>query len=146
MNPTEGPIGGPGRLGRVYRHSATRFLAFSAVGLTFDLSLLAALDRWTPLADLVSLSVAFVATYALNFTLNRWFAFGAAHGDATGQLARFLPQVAADYVLVLVGVSALQALGLPLLVARVLSAATNAVLNYTAYRWWTFRRPTGDTG
>ncbi|MFC3689119.1 GtrA family protein [Aquipuribacter hungaricus] len=124
---------------RVYRHSLTRFLFFSAVGLTFDLTVLALMDALTPLPYQASVTIAFVLTYALNFCLNRWFAFDAAHGHAGGQLGRFLPQVAADYVLVVFGVTLLVELGLPLLPARVLSAATNAVLNYCAYRWWTFR-------
>jgi putative flippase GtrA len=130
---------GPSWLSRVYRHSLTRFLAFSAFGLTFDLTVLALLDFYTPLPRLASVAIAFALTYALNFALNRWFAFDAAHGHAGAQLARFLPQVGADFVLVLFGVQLLLLTGMPLLVARVLSAFTNAVLNYCAYRWWTFR-------
>ena len=126
-------------LSRVYRHSLTRFLAFSGFGLTFDLTVLALLDFLTPLPRLASVSIAFALTYALNFLLNRHFAFHAGHGAVSGQLGRFLPQVAADYVLVVFGVQLLLLTGMPLLVARVLSAFTNAVLNYCAYRWWTFR-------
>ena len=33
----------------MWRHSLTRFLLFSAVGLTFDLTILALLDAVTPL-------------------------------------------------------------------------------------------------
>jgi len=127
------------RLSRVYRHSLTRFLAFSAVGLTFDLTVLALLDTFTPLPYQASVTIAFVLTYALNFMLNRWFAFDAAHGPVVGQLRRFIPQVTADYLLVVFGVTLLVELGVPLVPARVLSAFTNAVLNYCAYRWWTFR-------
>ncbi|MFC5381281.1 GtrA family protein [Aquipuribacter nitratireducens] len=126
-------------LSRVQRHSLTRFLAFSAFGLAFDLTVLALLDAFTPLPRLASVAIAFVLTYALNFVLNRWYAFDAAHGHAGAQVSRFLPQVAADFLLVLFGVQLLLLTGMPLLVARVLSASTNAVLNYCAYRWWTFR-------
>ena len=128
-----------GLLVRVQRHSATRFLLFSGVGLTFDLSVLWLLRTWTELSLQEAVTVAFVLTYALNFVLNRFFAFAAGHGQVSGQLGRFLPQVLADYLLVLFAVSLLVAAGLPDLVARTLSAATNAVLNYCAYRWWTFR-------
>ncbi|WP_336924164.1 GtrA family protein [Aquipuribacter sp. SD81] len=138
--PVEARSAGPrARLLALYRHSLTRFLAFSAVGLSFDLAVLALLDATTPLPAQASVTVAFALTYALNFALNRWFAFDAAHGHVRGQLRRFLPQVGADYLLVVFGVTVLTALGLPLLLARLLSAFTNAVLNYTAYRWWTFR-------
>ena len=124
---------------RLYRHSLTRFLFFSGIGLSFDLSVLLALRQYTAMPLWAAVTVAFVLTDALNFCLNRWFAFDAAHGAAGGQLRRFLPQVLADYLLVVFAVSALVWLGLPDLVARTLSAATNAVLNYCAYRWWTFR-------
>jgi putative flippase GtrA len=137
-------------LSRVYEHSLTRFLAFSAFGLTFDLTVLALLDLLTPLPRLASVAIAFVLTYALNFVLNRWFAFHAEHGRVERQLTRFLPQVGADFLLVLFGVQLLLLTGMPLLVARLLSASTNAVLNYCAYRWWTFRdarpgRPPGPS-
>lgn len=139
MTPEVGREPTGSRLSRVQQHSLTRFLAFSAVGLTFDLSVLALLNAFTPLPYQASVTIAFALTYALNFALNRWFAFDAAHGRVEGQLARFLPQVTADYLLVLFGVTVLVELGVPLLPARVLSAFTNAVLNYCAYRWWTFR-------
>lgn len=134
------PRPGHPRLLAVYRHSLTRFLVLSGFGLTFDLTVLALLDAFTPLPRLASVTVAFALTYALNFVLNRYFAFAAGHGPVAGQLRRFLPQVTADLLLVLFAVELLTLLGLPLLVARTLSAATNAVLNYCAYRWWTFAR------
>lgn len=124
---------------RVYRHSLTRFLAFSTFGLSFDLTVLWLLRELTTLPLLVAVTIAFVLTYVLNFFLNRHFAFDASHGQVGGQLGRFLPQVTADYLLVLFGVAALVSLGVPELVARTISSATNAILNYTAYRWWTFR-------
>ena len=139
MSPEVGREPPGSRLTRVWRHSLTRFLLFSAVGLSFDLTVLFLLLQYTAMPLWVAVTVAFALTYALNFMLNRWFAFDAAHGHAGGQLRRFLPQVLADYLLVVFAVSLLVWLGLPDLLARTLSAATNAVLNYCAYRWWTFR-------
>ena len=130
------------RLTRVYHHSLTRFLFFSGIGLSFDLAVLWLLRTSTELPLWVAVTIAFVLTYALNFVLNRYFSFQAGHGDVGGQLGRFVPQVLADYLLVVFAVSALVWLGLPDLLARTLSSATNAVLNYCAYRWWTFRDPT----
>ncbi|MDQ7904726.1 GtrA family protein [Phytohabitans sp. ZYX-F-186] len=117
-----------------------RFLLLAGVGFTFDLTLLTLLHRLTPLPNAVSVTLAFWATYALNFALNRHVAFRA-HGHAVGpQLARFVPQVLGDYVLTLTAVLALQALGLNLTVARIVAGGTNLVFNYVLYRWWTFRR------
>lgn len=129
-----------GRVTAVARHSLPRFLLLAAVGFTFDLTLLTLLHRLTSLPNAASVTLAFWATYALNFALNRHFAFHA-HGRAVGpQLARFAPQVLGDYVLTLTAVLALQAIGLPLTVARVIAGGTNLVFNYVLYRWWTFRR------
>jgi putative flippase GtrA len=126
---------------RAYRHSALRFLFFSAVGYSFDVTVLLLLERagWFPL--LVNVTIAFVLTYTLNFGLNRWFAFDAAHRDLGRQLGRFIPQVTVDYLLTLGGVALFASvLGLPLFWARLLAATTNLVFNYTVYRFWTFRR------
>jgi putative flippase GtrA len=139
MTPAAGRERPRSRLARLQAHSLVRFLFFSGIGLSFDLTVLWLLRTYTPMSLWLAVTVAFVLTYALNFVLNRWFAFDAAHGHAGGQLRRFLPQVTADYLLVVFAVSALVWLGLPDLVARTLSAFTNAVLNYCAYRWWTFR-------
>lgn len=132
------------RLRGLARRSSVRFLAVSAVGYAFDLTLLLVLEAWGTLPRAVDVSIAFWVTYALNFVLNRSLAFHAADGDVRAQLARYLPQVVADYALTLGGVELLAGgLGLPLPVARCLAAGTNAAFNYSAYRWWTFR-PGGE--
>ncbi|MDG4826351.1 GtrA family protein [Asanoa sp. WMMD1127] len=123
-----------------YRHSLTRFLALAGLGFGFDLALLALLDAVTPLPSAATVSIAFWVTYALNFALNRTFAFHADGHGVRGQFARFAPQVLGDYVLTLVGVTALGALGVGLVPARIIAGGTNLVFNYVLYRWWTFRR------
>ncbi|SNT63542.1 Putative flippase GtrA (transmembrane translocase of bactoprenol-linked glucose) [Asanoa hainanensis] len=130
-----------------YRHSVTRFLALAGVGFAFDLTLLAVLDAVTPLPPAATVSIAFWVTYALNFALNRAFAFHASGHGVRGQLARFAPQVLGDYVLTVAGVTALGALGIGLVPARIIAGGTNLVFNYVLYRWWTFRhRPEPETG
>ncbi|HTF09444.1 MAG TPA: GtrA family protein [Asanoa sp.] len=124
-----------------YRHSLTRFLALAALGFAFDLTLLAVLHAVTPLPTAATVSIAFWVTYALNFALNRNFAFHADRQGVRGQLARFAPQVLGDYLLTLIGVTLFGALGLGLVLARIASGGTNLVFNYVLYRWWTFRRP-----
>ena len=128
----------PGRALRVYRSSITRFAAFGALGLAIDVTILMILRRFTPLPLQAALLIAFAATYLINFFLNRRFSFHAGHG-VSRQLTRFIPQVIADYVLTAVVVELLTGLGMATLFARVLAGSTNAVLNYVAYRYWTFR-------
>jgi putative flippase GtrA len=128
---------------RVSRHSFTRFAAFGLLGLGIDVTLLWLLLRFVMTDRAVAVTIAFAVTYGVNFTLNRFFSF-AAHAPVSGQLARFVPQVAADYLLTLASVEALAGLGLTIVVARILAGGTNAVLNYLAYRFWTFGRRRDD--
>lgn len=128
---------------RAYRHSFTRFCAFGLLGLGVDVSLLWLLISTVTTNRPLAVSLAFAATYALNFTLNRFFSF-AAHGPVAGQVARFVPQLAADYLLTVGAVEVLTDAGLGILTARILAGGTNAALNYTAYRFWTFRRRRDD--
>jgi putative flippase GtrA len=130
---------------RILRHSLTRFLGFSTVGFAFDLALVAALTRFTPLSAFATVSIAFWVTYALNFVLNRYFAFAAHHRPVGPQLKRFVVQVLGDYVLTVAGVLALQRLGLPIVPARVAAAGTNLVFNYLLYRFWTFSGRSAQT-
>lgn len=135
------------RLHRLSGHSATRFLAVSTAGYAFDLALLFSLRALTPLPTAALVSIAFWVTYAVVFALNRTFAFRATDGSVRGQLARYLPQVLADFALTLGGVELFsRALGASLLAARMLAAATNATFNYLAYRWWTFREAGAPPG
>ena len=117
----------------------TRFLGFAAFGFAFDLTLLALLREFTDLPRPAAVSIAFWITYILNFFLNRYFAFDAAHRNLGGQLTRFIPQVLVDYGLTVGGVELYAALGANELVARVIAGGTNAVFNYVMYRFWTFR-------
>ncbi|BCB74777.1 hypothetical protein GCM10022251_79050 [Phytohabitans flavus] len=139
------PVDHRRRLAVVWDHPFPRFAALAAVGFAFDLTTLTLLNRYTPLPSPVTVTLAFWATYTLNFALNRHLAFRA-NGHAVGpQLARFVPQVLGDYLLTLIAVLALQAIGLPLIAARIVAGATNLVFNYVLYRWWTFRRNTAST-
>ncbi|GEM_PF-3012331 len=123
---------------RIYRHSLTRFLAFAALGFTIDVTLLFLLDYFTPLPLWASVTIAFWITYSINFVMNRFFAFDAAHRDLSGQLTRFIPQVLIDFGLTLGGVELYTYLGASVIMARVIAGATNAIFNYVIYRWWTF--------
>jgi putative flippase GtrA len=127
-----------------HRHSLIRFGLVGFLGLGFDVTLLALLVQFTPLHRWSAIAPAFVVTYLLNFVLNRRFAFAvhdAPPGPIGRQIVRFLPQLALDLALTLASVRLLTAIGLPLLVARVLAGGSNAAVNYIAYRWWTFRAP-----
>ncbi|MET7401441.1 GtrA family protein [Dactylosporangium sp. NPDC005572] len=130
---------------RIWQHSLTRFCLLGMVGFGFDLALLALLKTVTPLPVWAAVTIAFWVTYALNFVLNRYFAFHAQDRPVGPQVLRFVAQVLGDYALTLGAVEGLHALGVPLLVARIAAGGTNLVWNYLLYRFWTFGSPRGDT-
>jgi putative flippase GtrA len=92
------------------------------------------LSLWLPLATTIAYAVAF----AVNFSLNRLWAFGST-GALTGQAARYIVLTGANYIITLVMVSGLSALGMSYLLAKVIATAVIAAINYLAYRTWVFR-------
>ncbi|MET7419703.1 GtrA family protein [Dactylosporangium sp. NPDC005555] len=135
-----------GRLLVVWRHPVVRFLAFAGLGFGFDVGLLLVLKYSTPLPAFACVTIAFWATYAVNFVLNRYFTFDAGHRAVGPQVARFVVQVLGDYALTVGAVLGLQELGVHLAIARVVAGGCTLVFNYVLYRWWTFRRPARETG
>ncbi|GAA1543300.1 hypothetical protein GCM10009827_073680 [Dactylosporangium maewongense] len=130
-----------GRVVSVWRHPLVRFVAFAGLGFGFDVGLLLVLKAATPLPAFACVTIAFWATYAVNFVLNRYFTFDASHRAVGPQVARFVVQVLGDYALTVGAVLGLQALGVHLAVGRVAAGGTTLVFNYVMYRWWTFHRP-----
>ncbi len=141
VDPVETPPQPRSWVRRVYHHSLTRFLGFAALGFAIDVSLLALLSTYADLPRWADVSIAFWITYAINFVLNRYFAFDAAHRDLSGQLTRYIPQVLTDFALTVFGVELYTYLGASLIAARIIAGATNAIFNYVVYRFWTFARP-----
>lgn len=149
MERTADPVADPPRLAwlrdrilRVYRHSLARFLIFSGTGFLIDVTLLFLLEVFTPLPRWAAVSIAFWITYlGFNFPMNRRFSFHADSGSASKQFVRFIPQVLADFALTVGGVEFYaRVFGVSDVVARVIAGFTNLVLNYIAYRFWTFRK------
>lgn len=120
-----------------------RLVGFCLInGFTFgvDLSLLSLLHgvlRWPlPLA----ITLAYATAFALSYVLNRRFNFHS-HGDVGSQLRVYVPTVAANYVLFLLGLAELlTALGLDYRLSRVVAGACEGVFMYSMLRWVVFRR------
>ena len=118
------------------------FIGFVAInGLTFavDLSLLALLHQRFGVPHPVALSVGYGVAFSLAFVLNRWLNFHA-HGHIGDQVGKYLVVVALNYTVLILGVGGgLAALGVPLLLARMLAGCAEAIWMYSAMRWWVFR-------
>ncbi|MDQ1246666.1 MAG: hypothetical protein QG597_1034 [Actinomycetota bacterium] len=93
------------------------------------------LGVWLPLAAATS----FLASFAVNFTLNQRWTFGAQTAHTPAQLVRFTVLVAANTVLTSAGVSGLAAAGLNYLVAKVIVVCILTLLNFVVLRLWVFR-------
>lgn len=122
------------------RHSATRFLAVGVLSYAFDLGVLAALHGGLGVPLALATTLAFLSTLALNFGLNKVFAFRST-ALAGPAFVRYLVLVAVNYATTLIMVTGLAWLGLSYLLAKTLAVIVNAVLNYFAYRYWVFHNP-----
>jgi putative flippase GtrA len=129
---------GPGAAKRSTSRSLPRFLVTGALSFAVDVGTLfvahGVLRIWLPLATTLAYAVAFT----INFSLNRLWAF-ASTAAVGGQVGRYLALTAVNYVVTVAAVSGLAAAGLHYLVAKVITAAVIAAVNYIAYRLWVFR-------
>lgn len=115
---------------------------FAAInGFTFavDLTLLVLLHQTLGVPPPVAISVGYGFAFTLAFVLNRWLNFHV-HGPVGGQVGSYAVVVALNYTVLILGIgSGLAALGLPVVLARVLAGLGEAVWMYSAMRWWVFR-------
>jgi len=115
-----------------------RFVVTGLVSYLVDVSLL-----WTTVSVLgwalvVGTTVAFAVSFIVNYGLGRAWVFRA-RGPHGPQVARYAALVALNYLLTVLFVSSLTALGLGLVLAKTISVAINAVLNFFAGRHWVYR-------
>ncbi|MSV43183.1 MAG: hypothetical protein F2911_06915 [Actinobacteria bacterium] len=115
-----------------------RFVVTGLVSYLVDVSLL-----WTTVSVLgwalvVGTTVAFAVSFVVNYGLGRAWVFRA-RGPHGPQVARYAALVALNYLLTVLFVSSLTALGLGLILAKTISVAINAVLNFFAGRHWVYR-------
>lgn len=80
---------------------------------------------------------AFLAAFAVNFGLNAGWVFGA-HDRLATRLVRYLALVGVNYLVTIVVVVLLAAVGLWYTVAKVVAVGICLVLNFWAYRSWVY--------
>jgi putative flippase GtrA len=118
--------------------SLPRFLIIGVLSFILDAGTLyvthGVLKMWLPLATTLAYGVAFT----VNFSLNRLWAFGST-AAVTGQATRYIVLTGVNYLITLVIVNGLAALGMSYLLAKVIATAVIAGINYIAYRNWVFR-------
>jgi putative flippase GtrA len=118
--------------------SLPRFLIIGVLSFIVDAGTLflthGLLHMWLPLATTLAYAVAFT----VNFSLNRLWTFGST-AAVTGQASRYLVLIGVNYLITLLMVNGLAAIGISYLIAKVMSTAVIAGINYIAYRNWVFR-------
>ena len=126
------------------RVSFWRFLAVGALVTAVDFTVLTVLHGLLGLDVVLSAVLAFLAAFAVNFTLNRTWTFQASGADSGGQLLRFTFLVAGNTLVTAGGMAVLTGVGLHYLAAKVCLTAVIVAVNYVVMRRWVFPRPRGQ--
>lgn len=122
-----------GLIAALLRFGVTGFLSIGLdVVVLFELHSVAKVDL------VLATTVAYASSLAVNYSLNHSWVFQA-DGQAHRRLLRYGFLVVVNYALVIGFVSGLTALGLYYLIGRLIAVAVNALINFTAFRYWVFR-------
>jgi putative flippase GtrA len=122
----------------VARHSMVRFAVVGGIGFGTDVFLLWLLHGVAHLWLWLATALAYLVAFAIGFVLSREWVFPES-GRSRRQIYRYCWLVAGVLLLTVVGVQALAWLGVPYLIAKVVTSGVVAVVNYVSSRWWVFR-------
>lgn len=125
------------------RETVRQLFVFGLVGGTsalIDFALFWVLTRFGLIPGVAS-AISFLSAFAVNYQGNKSLVFKAAH--TRGALWRYIVLVVVNLGLSSGGVTLGVAIGLPSIVAKLISMVIVAVVNFIAMRLWVFRhRPT----
>lgn len=121
--------------------SLGRFLVVGLASFAADFGVLVLLHGVLHVALWLATTASFLASFAVNFNLNRMWTFRAAGGAIGGQAVRFVLLVVVNLALTVVIVTGLTALGSDYRWAKVAATALVTVINFVVLRSWVFRRP-----
>ena len=119
------------------RGELARFLVVGVLSVGVDTAALVLLREVVGLPLAVATTLAFALTLAVNFSLNLGFVFGV-RGRLAGRLARYGVLVVVNYVLTLLLVLGIAAVGVHYVLAKLIAVGCCAMLNFVAYRHWVF--------
>lgn len=117
----------------------TTYLGTGVASFAVDVGGLFVLHSVFGVALVIAAPTAFLASFAVNFTLNQRYTFQANREAYRGQLIRFTTLVVFNTAMTTLIVAGLAALGLHYLVAKSISVAALFILNYFVLRYWVFR-------
>jgi len=131
--PTAGSL-----LARAWSSSAVRYLLVGGFCFVVDVALLWAAHDLLGVPLAIATPVAFLASFAVTYTLQRVVAFGADNRVAPSVL-RYTLLVAFNTIATTGIVWGIDALGGHWLIGKVVSVVATTIWNYFAYRYWVFR-------
>lgn len=115
------------------------FLLVGGLSYVVDASILLILSRVVGWPVWAAGSAGYVASIAVNFALNRaLFHTGAPASGLGRQGLRYGSLLGANYVVTVAGLTASEALGIDLLLAKTVLVGTIAMWNFVLYRRWVF--------
>jgi putative flippase GtrA len=124
------------------RHSTVRavvrFLVTGGLSYLVDVATFSLAHYGVGLSVPVATTVAYLVTFVVNFRLNQRWVFRSA-GSTRKHVARYLVLVGVNYLLTLALMVLLVDAGVEAVLAKTLTTAIIAVLNFVTYRVWVFR-------
>ena len=114
-----------------------RFLVVGVFSVGVDNGGLIVLRELVGLPLAWATSLAFALTLAVNFSLNMGFVFGV-RGRLAGRLARYGVLVVVNYLLTMLVVLGIAAVGVHYVAAKLVAVACCALINFVAFRHWVF--------
>ncbi len=130
----------PSPIARLWAVDAVRYLVVGGICFAFDFGLLWVLHQALGVMLAVATPVAFLASFALTYTLQRVVAF-ASSSRLVPSVGRYTALVAANTVATTAIVWGADRLGVSWEAGKVLAVVATTVWNYFAYRHWVFHAP-----
>jgi putative flippase GtrA len=135
--------GAHGLVPRLWRSSAVRYLMVGAFCFAVDAGLLWVLYDVVRLPLAVATPIAFLASFAVTYTLQRVVAF-ASEARVAPSVGRYIVLVVANTIATTVIVWGVNTLGAGWLAGKVVAVVATTVWNYFAYRYWVFASPKSE--
>ncbi len=130
----------PGLLARAWSKSVVRYLAVGAFCFLVDVGLLWLLYDMIHLPLAVATPIAFLASFAVTYTLQRLVAF-ASDSRVVPSVGRYTILVAFNTLATTAIVWGVDQLGVGWLGGKVIAVVATTAWNYFAYRYWVFAAP-----
>lgn len=127
----------PSAVARLYRNSGVRYLFIGGLSFLVDFGLLALFHEVFGIAVWLATAIAFLASFAFNYSLQRMFSFSSrsSHGRS---LAKYVALVLFNTIATIAIVALLDQSALGWGGGKVVSTVVTTVWNYFAYRYWVF--------